>query len=81
MTLVITNTENAPIQKYGDHILCSGCEQFLYGGAIFSRVAQLSLVDMLYAGVINSDYERFAECLKQNGRLAAAQSLEAKEKP
>ena len=32
----------------------------MYGKAIFSRVADLAVVDMLYMAVILSDYERFS---------------------
>lgn len=74
MTLVITNFSNTPLRRYGDHVLCTSSEQTLYGDAVFSRVAQLCLVDMLYMGIINSDYERFQSCLKKNGRMAAEQA-------
>ncbi len=69
MTVAMTNFKDALIGKYADQVLCSTQEQFLYGDAIFSRTTQLALVDMLYLGVLVSDYERFAKNLDQNSGL------------
>ena len=41
----------------------------IYGNAIFSRVADTALVDMLYMGVILSDYGRFSTALDESGRM------------
>lgn len=68
-TLVITNFEHSIISKYGDIVLTCDNEQFLYGDAIFSRVSQLAVVDMLYMGVILSDYDRYTKILENNSRL------------
>lgn len=73
-TLVITNFENARISRYGDHVLCTSSRQFLYGNAIFSRITQLAIVDMLYMGVLNRDYENRRKKLKQNSRVAVEQA-------
>ena len=35
----------------------------------FSRVADTALVDMLYMGVILSDYGRFSTALDESGRM------------
>ena len=32
----------------------------IYGTAIFSRIPDLAVVDLLYMGIIQSDYERFS---------------------
>ena len=37
--------------------------------AIFSRVADTALVDMLYMGVILSGYGRFSTALDESGRM------------
>ena len=43
----------------------------MYGKAIFSRVADLAVVDMLYMAVILSDYERFSHNLDHSGQVIA----------
>ncbi len=67
--LVITNFEHSVISKYGNIVLTCDNGQFLYGDAIFSRVTQLAIVDMLYMGVILSDYDRYTKILENNSRL------------
>lgn len=76
-TLVITNFENALINRYGDYVLCTSNQQFLYGDAIFSRITQLAIVDMLYMGVLNSDYRRYGKALKKNSRMVADQACDS----
>ena len=68
-TVVITNFQQSPIAQYGNIVLCGSNEQLLYGDAIFSRTTQLAIVDMIYWGVILSDYEYYANILDQNSRL------------
>ena len=75
-TLVITNFENGLISRYADHVLCTSNQQFLYGDAIFSRITQLAIVDMLYMGVLNCDYGRYAKRLKKNSRMVAEQAYD-----
>ena len=48
-----------------------GAAQTVYGKAIFSRVADLAVVDMLYMAVILSDYERFSHNLDHSGQVIA----------
>ena len=48
-----------------------GTAQTVYGKAIFSRVADLAVVDMLYMAVILSDYERFSHNLDHSGQVIA----------
>ena len=75
-TIVITNFEDAPISKYADVQICTSTEQFLYGDAIFSRSSQLAIVDMLYMGVLLSDYEKYTQRLDKNGRTICNQIYE-----
>lgn len=70
-TMVLTNFENAMIADYADILLCASHHQFLYGDTIFSRISQLALVDMLYAGVINQNYEILSKRLNQNSKIIA----------
>lgn len=69
LTIAITNFQDSLISRYADYVICSTQEQFLYGKAIFSRTAQLAIVDMIYLGVIVSDYDRFIRALDRNSEL------------
>lgn len=64
-TIVITNFRDSTIAKYADILICTSQEQFFYGDAIFSRTTQLLIVDMIYMGIIASDYERNVEQLNR----------------
>lgn len=66
MTIAITNYQQALINKYADIILCTENTQYMYGNAIFSRSAQISLVDMLYLGVFLKNYDYYAEKLNNS---------------
>lgn len=68
-TIAVTNASDAPIRNWTDVILLVGRgERTIYGNAIFSRVSHIALVDMLYMGVILSDYGRFAAELDRSGK-------------
>lgn len=43
-------------------------EQLFYGDAIFSRTSQMMVVDMIYMGLIVSDYDRFVKRLDKSSR-------------
>ena len=43
----------------------------IYGSAIFSRIPDLAVVDLLYMGIIQSDYERFSRSLDKSGAVIA----------
>ncbi len=52
-TIAITNAIGAPLASWADVTLLTGRDSHtIYGNAIFSRVADTALVDMLYMGVI-----------------------------
>ena len=70
-TLVLTNFENSLIARYADILLCASNRQFLCGDTIFSRISQMALVDMLYAGVLNRDYGRLSKKLNKTSALVA----------
>lgn len=65
-TISITNFEKAVMNKYADIILCTGNKQYMYGNAVFSRAAQISLVDMLYLGIFLTDYDYYSEKLNKS---------------
>lgn len=66
VTISITNFEQAVINKYTDIILCTENKQYMYGNAIFSRGAQIALVDMLYLGVFLTNYDLYSEKLNKS---------------
>jgi DNA-binding MurR/RpiR family transcriptional regulator len=69
-TIAITNAIGAPLAGWADVVLLTGRDShMIYGNAIFSRVAGVALVDMLYMGVILSDYGRFSTALDESGRM------------
>ncbi|MDD3794875.1 MAG: MurR/RpiR family transcriptional regulator [Lachnospiraceae bacterium] len=70
-TLVVTNFENAVIADYADILICGSNQQFLYGNTIFSRISQMALVDMIYAGLLNRDYGRLSKQLNKNSQIVA----------
>ena len=79
-TLALTNFEDSLIARYADIVLCASNRQFLYGDTIFSRISQLALVDMLYAGVLNQDYERLSKKLNQTNSIVKRRAYEENEK-
>ena len=62
-TIVLTNFKDSPISRYADYLICTSQDQFFYGDSIFSRTSQLLIVDMIYMGIIASDYDRYAKRL------------------
>lgn len=68
-TMVLTNKEDAMLKQYGDIMLYTHNEQNLYGNAIFSRTTQLSVVDMLYMGILISDYDMYSKRIDNYSKL------------
>lgn len=62
-TIVLTNFKDPPISRYADYLICTSQEQLFYGDAIFSRASQLLIVDMIYMGIIASDYDYYVRQL------------------
>lgn len=75
-TIVITNFRDSLITKYADFILCTSQEQLMYGDAIFSRVSQMMIVDMIYTGLITSNYDTYAKRLDCSGRIIRDKAYE-----
>ena len=68
-TIAITNSSGTPLANWADVVLFAGQgNRTIYGNAIFSRIAHVAIVDMLYMGVILSDYTRYAASLDESGR-------------
>lgn len=75
-TIVITNFRDSVISQYADLLICTSQEQLFYGDAIFSRTSQLALVDMIYMGLIISNYDKYAQKLDASSRLIQDKAYE-----
>ena len=75
-TICITNFRNSRICKWGDVILCSSQEQWMYGESIFSRSSQIVINDMIYTGLLSVDYERRTEYLDRNSKIISNRGYE-----
>lgn len=78
--LCLTNQENALIGKWADLLLCTENRQMLYGNAIFSRISEIAVVDMIYVGVILSDYKKYTERLDRSSRIVRKHGYEKTKK-
>lgn len=71
-TIAITSPKEPLLAKYADVCLSTGGQALsIYGTAIFSRIPDLVLIDLLYMGIIQSDYERFSRNLDKSGAVIA----------
>lgn len=68
-TIALTNFENSPISRHSDICICTSNEQFLYGDAIFSRTVQLAIVDMIYMGILTSDYRKYTKKMDRSSKI------------
>lgn len=78
-TIAITNFENTLLEKYADIVLVTSNQHFLYGDAIFSRVSQLAVVDMIYTGVLLSDYDRYTKILDRSSKIISKQAYRSQD--
>ncbi len=76
-TIAITNFENSVIHQYADIVLTTSNSQLIYGDAIFSRVSQLAVVDMIYTGIILSDYKKYTNILDKSSKLICNQAYDS----
>lgn len=75
-TIAITNFSGSLICKYADILICTSQDQHFYGNAIFSRSTQMLIVDMIYMGLISSDYDRCVEQLNKCERVVRRKAYE-----
>ena len=68
ITIAISNYEKVLLNKYADIVLCTGSEQYFCGNIIFSRCIQIAVVDMIYAGILLTDYDQYSISIEDNGR-------------
>lgn len=79
-TIVITNFQDSTIARYADILICTSQEQLFYGNAIFSRTTQLLIVDMIYMGIIASDYEHYVTQLNQCEKVVREKAYDSGKK-
>ena len=64
--------KDSPVARQADLCLWTGAVGgTIYGSAIFSRVADLAVVDLLYMEIILSDYRTFSRSLDKSGAVIA----------
>lgn len=56
--IAITRFENSPLSGMADYNLSVAATEFIFrSGAMSSRIAQLNIIDILYTGFLNKQYE------------------------
>ncbi len=75
-TLVITNFTNTPLTQQADILIETSNQQFLYGNTIFSRTTHLAVVDMLYMGILVSDYDTYTKKMQKNSEIITNEAYE-----
>lgn len=69
-TIALTNYKSSAISKYADVTLFTGdVETTFYSETMVSRISQLAIVDMLYMGVLLSDYDLYTKRLDKINML------------
>ena len=68
-TIALTNFNKSHINKYADITIYSSSVQYFYGNTIFSRTTQLAIIDMIYIGLLTSDYNKYTKKLDKNKEL------------
>lgn len=75
-TVAITNFEKSILSDYADINIISTTEQYLYGEAIFSRTSQLAIVDMIYTGILVSNYRHYTSEMDKNSKVIFSRAYE-----
>lgn len=65
-TIVLTNFKSAEVTKYADIILYTGdFETSFLSETMTSRISQLMIIDIIYSGLIISDYQKYSKQLEK----------------
>ena len=71
-TICITHRATSPITKVADVKLFTAAKETAFGSdAMSSRIAQLSIIDVLYAGIANKDYDRSLSRIQKTREASA----------
>ena len=79
VTIAITNFTNAPIVEYADIVIATSNQQLLFGNTIFSRTIHLAVVDMIYMGLLVSNYEKYMGNMETSSRLICERAYEQRQ--
>jgi DNA-binding MurR/RpiR family transcriptional regulator len=64
-TIAVTNFDRSPISKVADLVLVTAAHEATFrSGAMSSRIAQLALVDCIFAGVAQKSYDQAVEAIE-----------------
>lgn len=64
-TVAVTNFDRSPISKVADLVLVTAAHEATFrSGAMSSRIAQLALVDCIFAGVAQKSYDKSIEAIE-----------------
>lgn len=75
-TIAITNFTNTPLVEYADVVIVTSNQQFLYGNAIYSRTVHAAVVDMIYMGLLVSDYDKYMKYMEKSSHLIRERAYE-----
>ncbi len=71
-TICITHRATSPITKVAHVKLYTAAKETAFGSdAMSSRIAQLSIIDVLYAGIANKDYDRSLSRIQKTREASA----------
>ncbi len=74
-TIAITNFKASIITQYADLCFFTGdLETTFYSETMCSRISQLACVDMLYMGVLLSDYDKYTNRLNKTNLIVSARN-------
>ncbi len=68
-TIGITNFAQGGIEKVSDILFSISGENTLYGDMVYSRGTQLAIVDMIYMGIILTDFEYYTKKIDETCKL------------
>lgn len=78
-TICISNYLHTPLTEVAKiHLLTGGHETSFSSETMVSRISQLVIVDMLYSGLILSDYDRYTEGIEKMNVLLADKAFSNK---
>ena len=78
-TVAITNFPRSPITELADHVLTTAARETTYrSGATSSRIAQLTVVDCLFVGVAQRDFDTVSEALAHTRQAVSGRRTDSR---
>lgn len=78
-TIALTNCEHSAINQFAQIVLSITQEQYMYGDAIFSRTSQIVMVDMIYSGILVSDYKKYTRKMDLSSQVISKRAYPLEE--